>query len=94
MEHTVGPNVEIPAGFAADKVQVGSVGIDYVIGGDGPTLALLHGYPQSWSSGGMSFPRWPSTIRLLPQACAVQAAAMHRRLATTRGPWPLTSTDF
>jgi pimeloyl-ACP methyl ester carboxylesterase len=48
MEHTVGPNVEIPAGFAADKVQVGSVGIDYVIGGDGPTLALLHGYPQSW----------------------------------------------
>jgi pimeloyl-ACP methyl ester carboxylesterase len=27
---------------------MGSVGIDYVIGGRGPTLVLLHGYPQSW----------------------------------------------
>src|SRR6202034_1510686 len=37
-----------PAGFTQQKVTVGSVGIDYVIGGQGPTLVLLHGYPQSW----------------------------------------------
>jgi pimeloyl-ACP methyl ester carboxylesterase len=33
-----------PAGFSEHKV----AGIDYVIGGHGPTLVLLHGYPQTW----------------------------------------------
>jgi pimeloyl-ACP methyl ester carboxylesterase len=42
------PAEQIPAGFTGQKVSVGSVGIDYVIGGNGPTLVLLHGYPQSW----------------------------------------------
>jgi pimeloyl-ACP methyl ester carboxylesterase len=37
-----------PAGFTEHTVSVGSVGINYVIGGRGPTLVLLHGYPQSW----------------------------------------------
>jgi pimeloyl-ACP methyl ester carboxylesterase len=41
-------NVELPAGFTADTRQVGSVAIEYVIGGSGPTLVLVHGYPQSW----------------------------------------------
>jgi pimeloyl-ACP methyl ester carboxylesterase len=39
---------QIPAGFNRHKVSVRSVGIDYVTGGNGPTLVLLHGYPQSW----------------------------------------------
>jgi pimeloyl-ACP methyl ester carboxylesterase len=43
-----GSSAEPPAGFTQQKVTVGSVGIDYVIGGHGPTLVLLHGYPQSW----------------------------------------------
>lgn len=34
----------VPAGFSEHKV----AGIDYVIGGHGPTLVLLHGYPQTW----------------------------------------------
>ncbi|WP_051799676.1 alpha/beta fold hydrolase [Catenuloplanes japonicus] len=38
----------IPAGFTSQKAQVGDVGIHYVIGGRGPTLLLIHGYPQSW----------------------------------------------
>jgi pimeloyl-ACP methyl ester carboxylesterase len=38
----------VPEGFTNQKVMVDSVGIDYVIGGNGPTLVLLHGYPQSW----------------------------------------------
>jgi pimeloyl-ACP methyl ester carboxylesterase len=37
-----------PAGFTEHKTLVGSVGINYVIGGKGPTLVLIHGYPQSW----------------------------------------------
>ncbi|GAA1300171.1 hypothetical protein Psi02_21650 [Planotetraspora silvatica] len=39
---------QMPAGFSEHKVQAGSVGIDYVIGGHGPTLVLIHGYPQTW----------------------------------------------
>ncbi|MFJ6703765.1 MULTISPECIES: alpha/beta fold hydrolase [unclassified Streptomyces] len=38
----------VPAGFTEHKVKVGKVGIDYVEGGRGKTLVLLHGYPQSW----------------------------------------------
>ncbi|GII53481.1 hypothetical protein Pth03_18700 [Planotetraspora thailandica] len=47
---TSAPSVkeQMPAGFSEHKVQAGSVGIDYVIGGHGPTLVLIHGYPQTW----------------------------------------------
>ncbi|MEU8660724.1 alpha/beta fold hydrolase [Actinoplanes philippinensis] len=38
----------VPSGFTEQKVQVGDVGINYVRGGAGPTLVLLHGYPESW----------------------------------------------
>ncbi|GGM20827.1 alpha/beta fold hydrolase [Micromonospora yangpuensis] len=38
----------VPAGFAEQRTQVGEVAINYVRGGSGPTLVLLHGYPQSW----------------------------------------------
>lgn len=39
---------QMPAGFSEHKATVGAIGIDYVIGGHGPTLVLLHGYPQTW----------------------------------------------
>ena len=39
---------QMPAGFTEHETKVGSIGIDYVIGGHGPTLVLLHGYPQTW----------------------------------------------
>ncbi|GAA1630389.1 alpha/beta fold hydrolase [Actinoplanes couchii] len=38
----------VPAGFTEQKVQVGSVDINYVRAGHGPTLVLVHGYPQTW----------------------------------------------
>ncbi|MEU7575009.1 alpha/beta hydrolase [Micromonospora sp. NPDC049240] len=38
----------VPAGFSEQRVQVGDVEINYVRGGQGPTLVLLHGYPQCW----------------------------------------------
>lgn len=37
-----------PPGFTEQKVQVNGIGINYVRGGHGPTLLLLHGYPASW----------------------------------------------
>ncbi|MER6273291.1 alpha/beta hydrolase [Streptomyces sp900105755] len=39
---------DLPAGFTQHRTQVGALGLDYVIGGHGPTLVLLHGYPQTW----------------------------------------------
>lgn len=37
-----------PAGFQHRIVEAGEVGIHAVIGGDGPPLVLLHGWPQTW----------------------------------------------
>lgn len=38
-----------PAGFAEHKIDMGGgVHINFVEGGQGRTLALIHGYPQSW----------------------------------------------
>ena len=41
-------NPSPPAGFIERKVQVNGIGINYVRGGHGPTLLLLHGYPETW----------------------------------------------
>ncbi len=43
-----GVNERIPAGYVERRTQVGDVAINYVRGGEGPTLLLLHGYPQTW----------------------------------------------
>jgi pimeloyl-ACP methyl ester carboxylesterase len=37
-----------PPGFTERKVNVDGIGINYVRGGHGPTLLLIHGYPESW----------------------------------------------
>ncbi|MDZ5446787.1 alpha/beta hydrolase [Micromonospora sp. 4G57] len=38
----------IPAGFSEQRARVGEVSLNYVRGGSGPPLVLLHGYPQCW----------------------------------------------
>ncbi|RZU72747.1 pimeloyl-ACP methyl ester carboxylesterase [Micromonospora kangleipakensis] len=38
----------LPAGFAEQRAQVGEITLNYLRGGDGPPLVLLHGYPQCW----------------------------------------------
>ncbi|HTU04165.1 MAG TPA: alpha/beta fold hydrolase, partial [Trebonia sp.] len=43
-------NPSPPSGFTEHKVQVDGIGINYVRGGHGPVLLLLHGYPQTWYS--------------------------------------------
>lgn len=44
----VGSEQRVPAGFTEQRAEVGGVHINYVRGGHGPTLVLLHGYPQTW----------------------------------------------
>jgi pimeloyl-ACP methyl ester carboxylesterase len=41
---TASASEQLPAGFSEGKVG----GIHYVTGGHGPTLVLIHGYPQTW----------------------------------------------
>lgn len=43
-----GAEPRVPAGFTEQKARVGAVQINYVRGGRGPVLVLLHGYPQTW----------------------------------------------
>jgi pimeloyl-ACP methyl ester carboxylesterase len=38
----------IPAGYTEQKVLVNGIHINYVRGGHGPTLVLLHGFPETW----------------------------------------------
>jgi pimeloyl-ACP methyl ester carboxylesterase len=39
---------KIPAGFTEKTAQANGLTINYAIGGSGPALVLLHGYPQTW----------------------------------------------
>ncbi|MEU6844363.1 alpha/beta hydrolase [Streptomyces sp. NPDC046716] len=39
---------QLPTGFSEHKTEVAGTGVNYVIGGHGPTLVLIHGYPQTW----------------------------------------------
>jgi pimeloyl-ACP methyl ester carboxylesterase len=38
----------VPDGFSEQTTRVGDLTINYVRGGQGKTLVLLHGYPQTW----------------------------------------------
>ncbi|MGC1211293.1 MAG: alpha/beta hydrolase [Micromonospora sp.] len=38
----------VPARFTEQRTRVGDATMNYVRGGSGPTLVLLHGYPQCW----------------------------------------------
>ncbi|WP_042414876.1 alpha/beta fold hydrolase [Streptacidiphilus anmyonensis] len=38
----------LPAGFAEHRTRANGITVDYVRGGHGPTLVLLHGYPETW----------------------------------------------
>jgi pimeloyl-ACP methyl ester carboxylesterase len=56
-----------PTGFTESKVSVNGVGINYVRGGHGPTLLLIHGYPESWYE-------WKPILPALAQHYTVIAA--------------------
>ncbi|MER7667521.1 alpha/beta hydrolase [Kitasatospora sp. NPDC096128] len=45
---TASAGERIPAGFTEHRARAAGTGLHYVTGGHGPTLVLLHGYPQTW----------------------------------------------
>ena len=46
-----------PAGFTSERRLVGDVQLHYVIGGSGPPVVLLHGFPDTWYSWREVMPR-------------------------------------
>ena len=44
------PTSTIPSGFIEHAAQANGIRLNYARGGRGPTLVLLHGYPQTWYS--------------------------------------------
>src|ERR1700678_3227735 len=42
------PTSMIPAGFTEHAAEANGIRLNYARGGCGPTLVLLHGYPQTW----------------------------------------------
>ncbi|OWV13003.1 alpha/beta hydrolase [Micromonospora wenchangensis] len=55
----------VPAGFTEQQAQVGDVAINYVRGGRGPTLVLLHGYPQCWRMWRALLPELAATYQVV-----------------------------
>lgn len=42
------PSAAVPEGFEHRTAEVNGVRLHYVIGGKGPAIVLLHGFPETW----------------------------------------------
>jgi pimeloyl-ACP methyl ester carboxylesterase len=56
-EMTNHPSSFVGAGFTSETADVGGVTLHYVRGGSGPTMVLLHGFPQDWYEWRAVMPR-------------------------------------
>jgi pimeloyl-ACP methyl ester carboxylesterase/quinol monooxygenase YgiN len=56
----------LPAGFRSEHRQIGDARLHYVIGGSGPLVVLLHGFPNTWYA-------WRDVMRELAQTMTVVA---------------------
>lgn len=59
----------LPRGFQSRDAEVGPVRIHYVIGGQGPAVLLIHGWPETWYE-------WRGTMKRLARSHTVIAADM------------------
>jgi len=41
---------KMPDGFVEKTIQVNGIAVNYAVGGTGPAVVLIHGYPQTWYS--------------------------------------------
>jgi pimeloyl-ACP methyl ester carboxylesterase len=39
---------QVPEGFVERTAEANGIALNYAVGGSGPTVVLLHGYPQTW----------------------------------------------
>ncbi|MEH0422974.1 alpha/beta fold hydrolase [Streptomyces sp. B21-083] len=64
-EHTAPTGERVPAGFTERRLKVGGVDINFVEGGRGKTLVLLHGYPQTWYEWRAQLPELAKHYRVI-----------------------------
>jgi pimeloyl-ACP methyl ester carboxylesterase len=62
----------VPAGFAEATAPANGITMNYVRGGTGPTLVLLHGYPQTWYM-------WRKVLPAVAEHFTVRARLARRR---------------
>ena len=54
-----------PAGFTSASAQVNGTTLHYVVGGQGPALILIHGFPENWSAFATIMPGLASKFRVV-----------------------------
>ena len=54
-----------PAGFTSATAQVNGTTLHYVVGGQGPALILIHGFPENWSAFAAVMPGLASKFRVV-----------------------------
>lgn len=54
-----------PAGFTSATAKVNGTTLHYVIGGQGPALILLHGFPENWSAYAEIMPQLAKRFRVV-----------------------------
>ncbi len=57
---------DLPPGFRSEKRAIGDTTVHYVIGGSGPLIVLLHGFPNTWYA-------WRDVMTLLAPTMTVLA---------------------
>jgi pimeloyl-ACP methyl ester carboxylesterase len=55
----------LPAGFASATAEVNGTTLHYVVGGQGPALILIHGFPENWSAFSTIMPGLASKFRVV-----------------------------
>ena len=55
----------LPAGFTSATAQVNGTTLHYVVGGQGPALILIHGFPENWSAFATIMPGLASKFRVV-----------------------------
>ena len=84
-----GPSAaRVPVGYTEQKARVGDVGIDYAIGGSGPTLVLLHGYPQTWYEWRHFMPALAKHYTVIAPSLRGAGRSDAPPTVTRRRPWP------
>ena len=85
----------LPAGFTdtftSRYVDTGELRLHAVIGGDGPPLLLVHGWPETWYAWRLLMPALARELRGRSRSIsAVSGCPTSPRTATTPAPSPTT----
>ena len=72
--------------FTSRYVDAGALRLHAVIGGDGPPLLLVHGWPETWYAWRIVMPALARESRSLPSTSAASGCPTSLKTATTRAP--------